>query len=477
MPTPFHFFLRNMWLAAGGDHAFMEQVQLVGEGQLASPFAVTELASGSIAAAGLAIAEWTQRRFDLRYRIQIDQRLASLWFATSLRPQGWQLPPAWDAIAGDYPCKDGWIRLHTNAAHHRHAALQVLGCEAERDTVATVVAGWYGAELESAIVQAGGCAAQMRSTDDWAMHAQGTAVQQEPVLHRALHTHAHTQASRSALADKMGDPGRPLAGIKVLDLTRILAGPIATRFLAGFGADVLRIDPPDWDEVSVAPEVTLGKRCARLDARKPDDRQRLEQLLAEADVLIHGYRPEALERLGMGASKRRELNPALVDICLDAYGWTGPWSKRRGFDSLVQMSSGIAEAGMRLSGANRPQPLPVQALDHATGYLLATAAIRGLTERLQHGVGCESRASLARTARLLLCAGTNSHTKPPLAAEHQDDLQHHLEQTFWGPARRLQVPLRFDPVTVSSAATEPLAMRWDYPAGPLGSANAEWVAG
>ncbi|PXF30075.1 CAIB/BAIF family CoA transferase [Pokkaliibacter plantistimulans] len=477
MQTPFHFFLRNMWLAAGGDHAFMEQVQLVGEGQLASPFAVTELASGSIAAAGLAIAEWSQRRFDLRHRVQIDQRLASLWFATSLRPQGWQLPPAWDAIAGDYPCKDGWIRLHTNAAHHRHAALQVLGCEAERDTVAAVVAGWYGAELESAIVQAGGCAAQMRSSDDWAMHAQGTAVQQEPVLHRALHTHAHTQASRSALADKMGDPSRPFAGIKVLDLTRILAGPIATRFLAGFGADVLRIDPPDWDEVSVAPEVTLGKRCARLDVRKPDDRHRFEQLLAEADVLIHGYRPEALERLGMGASKRRELNPALVDICLDAYGWTGPWSKRRGFDSLVQMSSGIAEAGMRLSGANRPQPLPVQALDHATGYLLATAAIRGLTERLQHGVGCESRASLARTARLLLCAGTNCHTRPPLAPEHQDDLQHHVEQTSWGPARRLQAPLRFDPVTVSSAATEPLTMRWDYPAGPLGSANAAWVAG
>ena len=165
----------------------------------------------------------------------------------------------------------------------------------------------------------------------------------------------------------------------MLDLTRVLAGPVATRFLAGFGADVLRIDPPEWDEPAVVPEVTLGKRCARLDARTDDGRAHLRRLLAEADVLVHGYRPGVLDSLlGVDADGRAELRPGLVEVCLDAYGWTGPWSARRGFDSLVQMSSGIAEAGMRWAGRDVPTPLPVQALDHATGYLMAAEVIDGL---------------------------------------------------------------------------------------------------
>src|SRR5690606_14976535 len=153
-----------------------------------------------------------------------------------------------------------------------------------------------------------------------------------------------------------------LAGIRVLDLTRILSGPIATRFLAGYGADVLRIDPIDWDEPAVAPDVTLGKRRARLDLRSPEGKATFEHLLQQADVLVHGYRSDALEKLGLGETRRRELNPGLVDVCLDAYGWTGDWRARRGFDSLVQMSSGIAHAGMTLLNKPIPTPLPVQAL-------------------------------------------------------------------------------------------------------------------
>jgi crotonobetainyl-CoA:carnitine CoA-transferase CaiB-like acyl-CoA transferase len=257
---------------------------------------------------------------------------------------------------------------------------------------------------------------------------------------------------------------RPLKGLKVLDLTRVLAGPVATRFLAGLGADVLRIDPPWWDEPVVALEVALGKRCAHIDLRQNSGRQLFEQLLKDADVLIHGYRPGALARLGFDAERRQELSSGLVDVTLDAYGWTGPWKGRRGFDSLVQMSSGIADAGMKESGRNRPSPLPVQALDHSTGYFMAAATIRGLTSRLKTGVGCQARTSLARMAALLISQRV-AQTREEIASETANDLSEKIEKTDWGPARRIKPP-----VVVDGAP-----LRWDLPASKLGSVEARWL--
>ena len=259
-------------------------------------------------------------------------------------------------------------------------------------------------------------------------------------------------------------PARPLAGLKVLDLTRVLAGPVATRFLAGYGADVLRIDPPDWNEPGVIPEVTPGKRCARLDLRQPADRVIFEDLLARADVLVHGYRPAVLERLGYGEQFRRALNPGLVDVCLDAYGWSGPLAGRRGFDSLVQMSTGIAGHGMRMRGADKPVPLPVQALDHATGYLMAAAALRGLLYRLTDNRAMGARLSLARTAKLLTDTVAEEGASP-LAAAGEADLSAVIEHTEWGMARRLVPPL-----VVPGAA-----MAWDSQAASLGSSPARFT--
>ena len=243
----------------------------------------------------------------------------------------------------------------------------------------------------------------------------------------------------------------------------MLAGPVATRFLAAFGADVLRIDPPWWDEPGVVPEVTLGKRCARLDLHDGSARAVFERLLGDADVLLHGYRPGALARLGFDADRRRQIRPGLVDVSLDAYGWTGPWRHRRGFDSLVQMSSGIAQAGMERMDRDRPTPLPVQALDHAAGYLLATAAIRGLTTRLATREGSQARTSLARIAALLIGLPVDPQA-PGLRPEQPDDQADTIEPTSWGPARRLKAPL----------VVQGTPMRWDASAGPLGASPATW---
>jgi crotonobetainyl-CoA:carnitine CoA-transferase CaiB-like acyl-CoA transferase len=255
-----------------------------------------------------------------------------------------------------------------------------------------------------------------------------------------------------------------LAGIRVLDLTRVLAGPVATRFLAAFGADVLRIDPPDWEEPGVVPEVTVGKRCAGLDLRRETDRAQLDALIAGADVLVHGYRPGALAARGYDAVRIRSLNPNLVDVALCAYGWSGPMGERRGFDSLVQRSTGIAERGQRWAGADRPTPLPVQALDHATGYLMASAAIRGLRLRAIEGIVATARVSLARTAMSLLDEAP-ARSEAKLAPESEADLTSEVEVTDWGRARRLRLPVSVEG-RVASFDRGARALRRDEPRWP-----------
>ncbi|AFY21463.1 CoA transferase [Pseudomonas sp. UW4] len=430
-------------------------ISFTATGALPSAFAVTELACASIAAAGQAASELLHQQTGRLPNLEVDRRLASFWFATSIRPIGWTVPPLWDAVAGDYATRDGWIRLHTNAPHHRAAAERVLGACADRAAMADKVAQWAKSELEQAVVDAGGCAAEMRTWDQWQVHPQGQAVNAEPLIQLTSHPGQGSKPWTGSVA-------RPLAGIKVLDLTRVLAGPIASRFLAGLGADVLRIDPPTWNEPGVVPEVTLGKRCARLDLSDKSDRDVFESLLKDTDILLHGYRADALERLGLGTNQRRSLNPDLIDVCLNAYGWSGPWQNRRGFDSLVQMSSGIAEAGMRWKSSDKPTPLPVQALDHATGYLMAASAIRLLAQRLSDGTGGSARLSLARTAKLLIEHGPGPDES--LRGEDQQDLGTLVEQTSWGPAHRLQVPLKI-------TATP---LQWALPATELGSHPAQW---
>lgn len=431
-------------------------LQQTGEGALPSAFAVTDLACASLAAAGQALSELLHSQTRRRPVVSVDRRLASFWFSSSLRPIGWSVPPLWDPIAGDYPTRDGWIRLHTNAPHHRAAAERVLGPASERPSMAAKVAQWNKGELEQAVVEAGGCAAEMRAWQDWQAHPQGRAVNAEALVHFAPHT-LERQRHWS------GSTARPLAGIKVLDLTRVLAGPTASRFLAGLGADVLRLDPPHWNEPGVVPEMTLGKRCARLDLHVAADRATFEHLLAAADILIHGYRADALERLGYGVDERQRLAPGLIDVSLNAYGWSGPWQQRRGFDSLVQMSCGMADAGMAWKQAQQPVPLPVQALDHATGYLMAASALRALTEQLQSGVGRSARLSLARTAKLLM-DHPSLPQEPALRAEEPADQGLLLETTHWGPAHRLHVPLHISGTP----------LQWACPAVDLGSHRAQW---
>ena len=296
--------------------------RITGGGRWHSAFAVTELANASVAAVGLELARLTEalNLVSAAPEVTVDQRLASLWFSYSFRPEGWELPSLWDSIAGVYETSGGWIRLHTNLPHHRRAALQVLGCGGEREAVAAAVQHWQADSLESEIVAAGGVAAAMRSREEWLAHPQGQALASEPLIHWTSPRSVQLRERPEATVE------RPLAGLRVLDLTRVLAGPVSTRTLAGFGAEVLRIDPPGWDEPGVITDISLGKRMSALDLTKGEDRLVFETLLSQADVLVHGYRPGALDGLGYDQETRRQIAPNHVEATLDAYGWTGPWA-------------------------------------------------------------------------------------------------------------------------------------------------------
>lgn len=306
------------------------------------------------------------------------------------------------------------------------------------------------------MVAANGVAGRQRSADQWQRHPAGLAVGAEPLLEVE-----HVNASAAPLP-----PGeRPLWGVRVLDLTRVLAGPTTTGVLASWGAEVLRIDPPGFAEVpALVPVMTSGKRTTALDLAQSVDRQRFVELLATADVVVHGYRPGALHSVGLDPSSWQQVRPGLVDVCLDAYGWRGPWKDRRGFDSIVQHSVGITLEGQQTHGAQRPVPLPCQALDHGCGWLMAAAVAAGLAERCRSGNGTRCRTSLARFAKLVAdLPRTGDIDRPP---PRLDQLGPFTVQarTPWGDLRRLAWPGTIGPHTPDVGASVPIgsgAATWD----------------
>ena len=455
-PMDEHELMTQLWTDLGGCRQELEHVRTDGpRGVLPSIYDVTGFAAAAVGTAALAVAELAAARAGTSVpAVEVDRLAASASFRFEglLTPVGWELPPIWDPVAGDYRTADGWIRLHTNYRHHLLAALDVLAVPAARDAVTAEVARWKADELESAVVDAGGCAAALRTSDEWAAHPAGQATAGE----RPVVIGNPVPFSGGTGPDLRSAPGAaPLSGIRVLDLTRVIAGPVATRYLAGYGAEVLRIDPPGFEEVpALLPESTAGKHCAALDLTDRADRARFEELVAQAHVVISGFRPGAVEGLGYDPVGLRSINPSLITVAHDAYGWSGPWAGRRGFDSLVQMSTGIAAAGAEAAGTDRPTPLPAQALDHGTGHLLAAGTCRALTNLLTYGTAADVRGSLVGAANVVKAA-------PAVARSGEGSLADALLEpadTHWGPVHR--VPL--------AGSVDGIAPSWAVYAGPLG---------
>jgi CoA transferase family III len=463
-------WLEQIWAAVEGDPGLTERVRMIGPpGLLPSVYDVGALATASVAAATLAVAELGARRGRNAGagsgvpEVEIDRFAAAAVFRSEalLRPLGWALPAVWDSIAGDYRAADGWIRLHTNYPYHRSAALRALGldprAEVDREQVGEQVGRRAVADLERTVVAAGGCAAVLHTADEWAAHPHGAVARVEPAVRLERRPGAaERKASEAGARPGPGLDAGPLAGLRVLDLTRVLAGPICTRTLAAWGADVLRVDPVGFAEVpALLPDTTVGKNCTAMDLRLQKDRDRFAELVAEADVIVHGLRPGALAGLGFGDHELRRLNPELQIASVNAYGWAGPWADRRGFDSLVQFSCGIAAAGGAAAGSDRPVPLPAQALDHAAGYLLAAAVCRGLTGRYDGLAPAELRACLVGVANLLMQQVVSSVSP---VCEVDLGTATVSRETEWGPVRAVA-----QPGTIAGVAGS-----WRVRAGSLG---------
>ncbi|WP_406175631.1 CoA transferase [Streptomyces canus] len=332
---------------------------------------------------------------------------------------------------------DGWVRTHANYPHHRARLLQALGVPEDPAAVEAALAERSALDVEDAVYAAGGLAVALRSPEEWAVHPQAAEVAKRPLVERG-----RLDTARARAFAKVGaSPLLPAAGLRVLDLTRVLAGPVATRTLALLGADVLRLDAPQLPELpDQHADTGFGKRSATLDLAA--DRQTFEELLAAADVVVTGYRPGALDRFGLSPEALAERRPGVVVAQLSAWGGYGPWRERRGFDSLVQAATGIAV----LEGSpDRPGALPAQALDHGTGYLLAAAVLRALTEQSHEGGSRFVRLALARTAQWLT-DGVGGNAGADAVSESYDGPEPWLAETdsALGRLRYALSPVSFD---------------------------------
>ncbi|WP_198535937.1 MULTISPECIES: CoA transferase [Pseudofrankia] len=397
---------------------------------LPSLYRVTAAATISVAAAAHGAAElWAARSGEDVLPVSIDTRHAAAAFRSErlLRISGRPAPSPWDALSGYYRAGDGrWVQLHCNLPHHRAGVLDLLHTRADPAAVARAVARYNAADLEAELHAMGMCAAMAREERDWWAHPAGRAVAELPLTEtsqiadsaaarggpsavsppRGTRAPATPARALSTQAQARPSPARPAAGLRVLDMTRVIAGPVCARVLASFGADVLRVGAAHLpDARALVIDTGFGKRSAFLNLRVASDARRLRELVTQADVVVQAYRPKALDRLGFGPEALARIRPGIVCATISAYGRVGPWSGLRGFDSLVQTAAGIALAGARASGSDRPVPLPAQTLDHATGYLAAYGVLDALARREREGGSWHVRVSLAQTARWLTSLG------------------------------------------------------------------------
>jgi len=378
--------LREVLPTLGLDDSYAAaRLELASGGALPAALPVGTLAVGSVAAAALAGAALRGAG-----RVQVDPRQVAVSFrGDQVLTLDGRREPGFAPLSGFFEASDGWVRTHANYPHHRDRLLRALGLPdgAGREDATRVIRRRSAQEVEDTVTADHGIAVRVRSLREWMAGDQAAAVQRHDVL----------AVNAEGDAPSVSVPRRP----RVLDLTRVIAGPVATRTLAHLGCDVLRVDSPTLPELPAQHlDTDSGKRSTLVDLHDEHARERLHALLAGADVLVTGYRPGALAAYGLDPDHLAEVHPQLVCATLSAWTPSGPWGPRRGFDSIVQAATGIAL--LESTDGERPGALPAQALDHATGYLLAAGVLTALRRRAERGGTWRVEAHLARTAHWLL---------------------------------------------------------------------------
>ena len=486
--------LAALWQAAGLPAAALAQIDLGDDSApvLPSSFNVASAAQASLGAAALAAAElWHMRHPQQpRQRVAVDRAHATLDCRGFFMLDG-RVPAMWDKLSGLYPCgadgagpspgaATGWVRIHANFAHHRDGALQLLGLppgpDTSRDAVAQALHRWRAEDFEQAAAQAGLVVAAARSFADWDAHPQGQALAAQPLL--AIDRLG--DAAPLAWPDAAGPASAanpPLHGLRVLDLTRILAGPVAGRCLAAYGADVLLVNAPHLPNIESIADTSRGKLSTLIDLREPGGRAQLHALIDGAHVLLQGYRPGALAGRGYSPEALAQRRPGIVVAELSAYGWVGPWAGRRGFDSLVQTATGFNLAEAEAVDKARPAPgspalpqaLPMQILDYATGHLLAFGIQAALWRQANQGGSWRVRVCLAGVGLWLRSLGRQAGGLAAIAPSLSPWLE--LSDCGFGAGPGGSAVLRAPRHAAQFSATP---ARWRRPSMPPGSHAPLW---
>jgi crotonobetainyl-CoA:carnitine CoA-transferase CaiB-like acyl-CoA transferase len=433
---------------------------------LPTPFRITETSTAALAAVGLAVSDLWEIRTGRPQKIALDTRraTASLRSGHYLVMEGQPVDFGRHTIMGVYPAKNGrWSYLHCNFPNHREAALKVLGVPEDREAVRKAVARWDAQELEEAIIAAKGAGGMVRTMREWAEHPQGKAVASLPLM--------EIIRIGDAPPEPLPAGDRPLSGVRVLDLTRVIAGPTCARTLAEHGADVLKVTAAHLPSLGRQEYDTgHGKLSAQLDLREAKDVETLKGLVREADVFSQGYRPGTLGSRGFSPEALAALRPGIVCVSLCAFSHAGPWASRRGFDTVIQTVSGITHRqGELFPGAEPgPQFYPVSAIDYLTGYLMAFGAMVALARRTREGGSWLVRISLAQVGRWLVAQGEVPESE--LKNAHKEFKPEELERwsmTSDTPVGRLR---HLAPV-LQLSETPP---RWARPTVPLGHHQPVW---
>ena len=453
----------SLWRELDGRADALSALALAGvDPVLPSSFRVGTAAQTSIAAVALAVREIDRLRTGREQSVSVDMRHAAVECRSEryLKVVGATPGELWDDIAGAYECGDGrYVRLHTNFPHHRDGVLALLGAKQQRDAVAKALRGWTAEDFETAATDSGLVVAMMRSFAEWDAHPHSAAIAAQPLVS----VRRIGDAPRRSLT-----PGaRPLSDLRVLEMTRIIAGPVAGRALAAHGADVLRLIGPSVPTIETLDiDSGRGKRSAFLDLDRPADVRQLHALAGEADVFLQSYRPGALAARGLSPVALASIRPGIIVGSLSAYGLSGAWAGKRGFDSLVQTATGFNAAEAQAAGGTRPRPLPMQILDHASGYLLAFGIAMTLLRQLQEGGSWQVEVSLARTAHWLRGLGRieGGFDCPEQPHEAVGDLLDQTESAFG----RLETVRHAAEMSQTHAA-------WSAPE-PFGASAAVWAS-
>jgi crotonobetainyl-CoA:carnitine CoA-transferase CaiB-like acyl-CoA transferase len=431
-------------------------------------FKIGETTANILAGVGVAVTDIHEMKTGKRQKVAIDVRHAAATCQSSKLMRLDTGGGKWEqvdtpsmahmrSITQPWQCKDGrWSLPHFNLPHLHDRVIGVLKCESNADAVAKAVAKWDSHDLEEAVAEARACGSVVRSNKEWLEHPHGKVL------------------TPRALVDiqKIGDSdpipfqkgGRPLSGIKVLDLTRILAGPICARTLAENGADVLMVTAKHLPQV---PEHVLdtshGKRSTFLNLTNKDDLATIKKLARSADVFSQGYRPGIMDKLGLTPEELAKERPGIIYVSISAYGHGGPLSGRGGWEQIAQCTTGICLD----NGDARPTLLPASACDYTTGYNGAYGVLLALARRAREGGSYHVRVSLCRSGMYIYKQGHVKYDKPNMTLGKADLDPIMVEtKTGSGTIRHLAPVLKL-------SETRPY---WDKPSPVLGSSKPEWLA-